>query len=84
MAAKGFVGSKMACSSMSVGRSLRPKSGDRRLILLAVIFIIGATSVDDRRGLPCKVLMARRRLRIKKTVELLKLLTKRRGLGDVT
>ena len=84
MAAKGFVGSTMACSSMSVGKSLRPKSGGRRSLLLAFIFGIGAPSVCDGCGLPYRTLMARRRLGIKKAVELLKLLIKRRGPGDVT
>lgn len=84
MAAKGFVGSTMACSSTSVGRSLRPKSGGRRSLLLAFIFGTGAPFVYDGRGLPCRALMARRRLGIKNAVELLKLLIKRRGLGDVT
>ena len=84
MAAKGFVGSDKACSSMSVGKSLRPKSGDGRWILLAVILDVGATSVYDDRGLPYRALMARRRLGIQSVVELLKLLMPRRGLGDVS
>ena len=84
MAAKGFVGSTMAYSSMSVGRSLRPKSGGRRSLLLAFIFGIGAPSVSDGRGLPCRALNGLKETGIKNAVELLKLLIKRRGLGDVT
>ena len=59
---------------MSVGKSLRPKSGDGRWILLGVIVGVGATSVYDGRGLPYRALMTRRRLRIQDAVELLKLL----------
>ena len=57
MAAKGFVGSEMARSSMSVGKSLRPKSGDG-LLLLAVIVSIGAPSMYDDRSLPYNALLA--------------------------
>ena len=68
---------------MRVGRSLRPKSGDGRWILPAVIVDIDAPSMYDDRGLPYRALLARRRWRIKRAVELLKLLMTRRGLGDV-
>ena len=59
----------MARSSMSVGKSLRPKSGDIESILLTVIFDIGAPSVYGDCGLPYRALMARRRLKMNEAVE---------------